>query len=156
MASKDDKRNGASSAQTQGSSQQAENTARAKPAGSQRAGLGDPGEGPSTDGGLASGYSSRSSNGGTGGDVLRSRGSGYSPGDDSRVGAKANETDDLTREGVAAGAAGVGPDPAATSAQRGNDPTEGTEDYDASEGGRAVGGISGTSGGGRGTTSSGR
>ena len=66
-------------------------------------------EGPSTTGGLASGYSSRSSNGGTGGDVLKQRGSGFSPGADSRNGAAAQDTDPLAREGVAGGAAGMEP-----------------------------------------------
>jgi hypothetical protein len=71
--------------------------------------LGDAGQGPSTTGGLASGYSSRSANGGTGGDVLKQKGSGYSPGADSREGAYENEADPLAREGVAGGAAGVEP-----------------------------------------------
>jgi len=71
--------------------------------------LGDAGQGPSTTGGLASGYSSRSANGGTGGDVLKQKGSGYSPGTDSREGAYENEADPLAREGVTGGAAGMEP-----------------------------------------------
>jgi len=71
--------------------------------------LGDAGQGPSSTGGLASGYSSHSGNGGTAGDVLQQKGSGFSPGADSREGAHANEADPLAREGVAGGAAGQEP-----------------------------------------------
>jgi hypothetical protein len=71
--------------------------------------LGDAGQGPSTTGGLASGYSSHSGNGGTGGDVLQQKGSGFSPGADSRKGAYENDADPLAREGVAGGAAGMEP-----------------------------------------------
>jgi hypothetical protein len=71
--------------------------------------LGDAGQGPSTTGGLASGYSSHSGNGGTGGDILKQKGSGYSPGADSREGAYENEADPLAREGVTGGAAGQEP-----------------------------------------------
>jgi hypothetical protein len=113
---------------------------------------GDPAQGPSTHGTLASGYSSRSSTGGTGGDVLQQRGSGYSPGDASRLGATPNDNDPLVRAGVAAGAAGMGPDDATHAPSSGRDGD--TEDYDASEGARAVGGVAGTSGGGSGTTPS--
>jgi len=117
-------------------------------------GIGDAGQGPATT--LSSGYSGHSSTGGTAGDVLKSRGSGYAPGAESRVGATPDETDPLAREGIAAGTAGMGDDPPADAptarglrrAAAGAD----TEDYDASEGGRAVGGVSGTSGGGSGTT----
>lgn len=118
-------------------------------------GLGDPGEGPSSaDGTLASGYSSGSASGGTPGGVLQPRGSGYSPGADSRIGAHPNEGGDLPRAGVAAGAAGVADEDRAAK-RRGGEPRAADgdrEDYDATEGGRAVGGVSGTSGGGSGTT----
>ena len=115
---------------------------------------GDPGEGPATHGTLASGYSSRSSSGGTGGDVLQQRGSGYSPGAASRVGASPNDADPLAREGDAAGAAGMGPDDSTPARPERRGRVEDTEDYDASDGARAVGGVAGTSGGGSGTTPS--
>ena len=119
-----------------------------------RTGPCEPGQGPATHGTLASGYSSRSSTGGTGGDVLQQRGSGFSPGDASRIGATPNDGDPLARESDAAGAAGMGP-AEATPAQPGQRRRhEDTEDYDASDGARAVGGIAGTSGGGSGTTPS--
>ena len=130
-------------------------TKKARTPRADRSGLGDPGEGPSSaDGTLASGYSSGSASGGTPGGVLQQRGSGYSPGADSRIGAHPNEGGDLAHEGVTAGAAGVANEDRAAQLRggpkRGGD--DGTEDYDASDGGRAVGGVSGTSGGGSGTT----
>jgi hypothetical protein len=117
------------------------------------AGTGEAGEGPATHGTLASGYSARSSSGGTPGGVLDQRGSGFSPGDASRVGAAPEDNDPLTRAGVAAGAAGLGTEPAASSRDEPGRSRD-TEDYDASDGARAVGGVGGTSGGGSGTTPS--
>ena len=106
---------------------------------------GDPGQGPGTQGTLSSGYSSRSSTGGTGGGVLTQRGSGYSPGAQSRVGASDSESDDLTREGVAAGAAGMGEStPPLDSQNREESPSTDTH---------PVGGVAGESSGGSPTTS---
>src|SRR3954447_18996808 len=88
--------------------QRQETASRANTGGNEPgASTGDAGEGPSTSGTLSSGYSSRSSVGGTGGGVLNQRGSGYSPGAQSRAGAHENDSDELAREGVGAGAAGV-------------------------------------------------
>jgi hypothetical protein len=107
--------------------------------------MGDAGEGPATSGTLSSGYSSRSSTGGTAGGVLNQRGSGYSPGADSTRGAKDNESGTLAREGVAAGASGMGP------ASPDEDP-EGNETH-ANDDTGAIGGVAGVSGGGNPTTS---
>jgi hypothetical protein len=103
-------RNGNDAAQSRGDRQSDGSGAAVKTGGSAPPGsLGDAGQGPSTTGGLASGYSSHSGNGGTGGDVLKQKGSGFSPGADSREGAYENEADPLAREGVAGGAAGQEP-----------------------------------------------
>jgi len=142
---------------TQVKQQQGDNTSgatdRARPAGPAAAGTGEPGEGPARQGTLADGYSARSSSGGTPGGVRDQRGSGFSPGAAPRLGAAPEDRDPLAREGVAAGAAGVGAEPRASSREQAGDARD-TEDYDASDGARAVGGISGTTGGGSGTTRS--
>ena len=109
------------------------------------------GRGPSTDGTLSAGYSSRSSNGGTAGDVLRDRGSGYSPGADSRAGARPSETDELASEGVTAGAAG------ATRRSSSELPPGAGGDAEQDEGvdgAASITGVSGTSGGSSGTGAS--
>jgi len=113
---------------------------------------GDAAQGPAAHGTLSSGYSSRSSSGGTAGGVLDQRGSGYSPGDDSRVGATPSEDDKLAAEGVAAGAAGFRSDAAYGRLKPGASGAE--EEEVGTDGGAAVTGVSGVSGGGRGTTSS--
>jgi len=103
-------RNGNDAAQSRGDRQSAGSDSSGKAGGSAPPGsLGDAAQGPSTTGGLASGYSSHSGNGGTCGDVLQQKGSGFSPGADSREGAYENEADPLAREGVAGGAAGREP-----------------------------------------------
>jgi hypothetical protein len=103
-------RNGNDAAQSRRDAQSGGSDQSRKPGGPASPGsLGDAGQGPSTTGGLASGYSSHSGNGGTGGDVLKQKGSGFSPGADSREGAYENEADPLAREGVTAGAAGEEP-----------------------------------------------
>jgi hypothetical protein len=118
----------------------------------ERTSAGDPAQGPAAQGTLSSGYSSRSSTGGTGGGALKPRGSGYSPGDDSRLGATPNEADPLAAEGVAAGAAGFRTDTAYGRLKPGASGAE--EEEMGTDGGAAVTGVSGVSGGGRGTTSS--
>lgn len=116
-----------------------------------RASIGDAGQGPSTSGTLSSGYSSRSSAGGTGGGVLNQRGSGYSPGEQSRTGTGDNESDELARDGVAAGASGMGADVK----RAGRDHGSSNEDEESADASRTIGGVAGVSGGGSGTTSSG-
>jgi hypothetical protein len=112
-------------------------------------------EGPATRGTLASGYSGRSSVNGTPGDVLKQRGSGSSPGADSRAGGYEVETDPLARDGVAAGASGIAEDNHGK--PTGERTPEKDDDYaDTPDGGAAVLGVSGTSGGGSGTGGSSR
>jgi hypothetical protein len=116
---------------------------------------GDAAEGPATRGTLSSGYSSRSSTGGTGGGVLEQRGSGYSPGADSRKGAYQNESDALASEGVTAGAAGIAEDRHGKPVGEAADAEKNDEYAQRADGAAAVTGVSGVSGGGSGTTSSG-
>lgn len=104
---------------------------------------------PSVSGGTR--HPSESSSAGTGG-VLPPRGAGLSPGVDARAGASASESGRLPAEGIAAGAAGFRRytgtgrfKPGATGAE---------EEDEGMDGGAAVTGVSGVSGGGRGTTSS--
>jgi len=128
-------RNGNDAAQSRGDRQSGGSDESRKAGGSPAPGsLGDPGQGPSTTGGLASGYSSHSGNGGTGGDVLKQKGSGFSPGADSREGAYENEADPLAREGVAGGAAGEEP----TARALDQVPMSGREEEDYASRGAAV------------------
>jgi hypothetical protein len=118
----------------------------------QRAGgQGEAAQGASTRGTLSSGHSSHSATGGTGGDVLQQRGSGYSAGNDSRVGARPGESGELVAEGVAPGAAGFRSGTATGGLKPGASGAE--EEEMGTDGGAAVIGVSGVSGGGRGTTS---
>ena len=116
---------------------------------------GDAAEGPATRGTLSSGYSSCSATGGTGGGVLQQRGTGYSPGADSREGAYENEADPLGSEGVTAGAAGIAEDRHGKPAGEPADAEKNDEYAQRPDGAAAVTGVSGVSGGGRGTTRSG-
>jgi hypothetical protein len=111
----------------------------------------DPAQRRSAQGTLSSGHSSGSSSGGTAGGVLTPRGSGHSPREDWRVGGAPNDGA-LAREGVAAGAAGFRNDTAYGRLKPGASGAE--EEEMGTDGGAAVTGVAGVSGGGRGTTSS--
>ncbi|HEY1327626.1 MAG TPA: hypothetical protein VGI14_11855 [Casimicrobiaceae bacterium] len=115
------------------------------------AAIGDAAEGPATSGTSSTGHSSQSSAGGTGGDVLQQRGSGYAPGAESRVGSHPHEAGTFAAEGVAAGAAGFRRETAFGRLKPGASGAE--EEEQGTDGGAAVTGVSGVSGGGRGTTS---
>lgn len=105
---------------------------------------------PSVSGGTR--HPSESSSAGKGGGVLPPRGAGLSPGVDSRAGASASESRRLAAEGIAAGAAGFR---SYTGTGRFKPGATGAEEEDEGmDGGAAVTGVSGVSGGGRGTTSS--
>ena len=68
--------------------------------------------------------------------MLNQRGSGYSPGAESRDGASENESDELAKEGVTAGAAGVGREVRNRGARQEGDSTD--QDDEGNDASRAI------------------